>query len=203
MRRSILSIATAAMMAAIAVVAAAPVLGQDIAVGAGDTVTVWEPERGNEAAFIDLVPVRECLLDERGGMVFRVINQGRVWTAPVTTTTVTLSTGGAPLPPIGFATDPIPPGGFVDLALGVGPADFGAHVVGFAITADSTNQVGELDERNNTVGWACSDMAGGQPTLPGTGGLSPEWLYAMFAVAGVLVSASFTAVIFGLRRIRA
>lgn len=190
MRRSISSITAAAMMAAIAVVTAAPAPGQE---------AVSEPGRGTEAAFIDLVPVQECLLDEQGGMVFRIINQGRVRTAPATTTTVTLSTGGAPFSPIGFATDPIPPGGFVDLALGVGPEALGAGVVGFAITADSADQAGELDERNNTVGWVCSDRAG---ALPGTGGLSPEWLYAMFAAAGVLVSASFTAVIFGLRRIK-
>jgi hypothetical protein len=108
--------------------------------------------------------------------------------------------GPSPLP-VDLPTGPIPQGGFVDLALGVGPADLGAHVVGFAITADSINQVGELDERNNTVGWTCSDRAD-EPRLPSTGGLSPEWLHAVFAIAGVLVSASFTAGIFGLRRIR-
>jgi hypothetical protein len=193
MRRFILIIAAATTMAAMAVVTAPPVLGQDIGAGAGET----------EAAFIDLVPVQACLLDDQGGMVFRVMNQGHVSTAPATTTTVTLSAGGAPFERIYFPTDPIPPGGFVDLALGAGPADLGAQVVGFAITADSTDQVGELDKGNNTVGWVCSDTVGGGPALPSTGGLSPEWLYAMFAAAGVLVSASFVAGIFGLRRIRA
>ena len=90
------------------------------------------------------------------------------------------------------------------MTLGAGPADLGAQVVGFAVTADSTNQVGELDETNNVVGWACTDNAGGEPaTVPSTGGLSPEWLYGMFGAAVVLVSVSFTAAIFGLRRTRA
>jgi hypothetical protein len=194
MRRSILSIMGAAIVAAMAMVTAPPVLGQDIVAASG-------PQQEAGGAFIDLVPVKACLLDDQGGMVFRVTNQGRLWTAPATTTTVSLSTGGASWH-IDFPTNPIPPGGSVDLALGAGPADLGARVVGFAITADSTDQVSELDERNNTVGAACIAGAGGGPTLPNTGGLSPEWLYAMFAAAGVLVSASFTAGIFGLRRNR-
>jgi hypothetical protein len=200
MRRFILrSITAAAVMAAMAVVSASPVLGQNLIAGPGDPVAASQPKAGTEAGFIDLVPVQQCLLDNQGGMVFRVINQGRGWTAPATTTAVAVSTGGAPFH-VDFPTAPIPQGGFVDLSLGAGPASLGAHVVGFAITADSTNQVSELDKSNNTVGGSCSDMAGGGPTLPSTGGLSPEWLYVMFGAGGLLISASFTAGIFGLRR---
>ena len=123
------------------------------------------------------------------------MNQGRNLTAPATTTTVAVSTGGA-LFHVDFTTAPIPPGGFVDLPLGAGPESLGAHVVGFAITADSTNQVAELDKRNNVVGWWCGDRA----TLPSTGCLSSEWLYAMFATRAVLVSASVTAGVFCPRR---
>ncbi len=201
MRRFTSVITAVVVMAAMVVMTAAPVLGQAALTEAGDTVVISKPEQG--AAFIDLVPVQACLLDDQGRMFFRVINQGRVWTAPATTTTVTLSTGGAPFR-TDFPTDSIPPGGFVDLTLGAGPADLGARVVGFAVTADSTNQVGELDETNNLVGWTCTDKAGGEPaTVPSTGGLSPEWLYGMFGAAVVLVSVSFTAAIFGLRRTRA
>ncbi|MCA1731720.1 MAG: hypothetical protein LC751_20650 [Actinobacteria bacterium] len=199
MRRFILTITAAAMMAAMTVVTASPVLGQDLVAGTGNLVALSQPKGETEAGFIDLVPVQQCLFDAQGGMVFRVINQGLLWTAPATTTTVAVSTGGAPFH-VDFPTAPIPPGGFVDLSLGDGPASLGVHVVGFAVTADSTNQVVELNKRNNTVGGSCSDRVGGGPTLPNTGGLSPEWLYAMFAAGGVLVSASLTAGIFGLRR---
>lgn len=201
MRRFISTITAAAFVAAITLVVAPPVLGQNLVAGANDAASVSEPEQGTEGAFTDLVPVQECLLDDQGGIVFRVVNQGRGWPAPATTTSVTLSTGGAPFH-IDLPTAPVPPGGYVDLALGIGPADLGASVVGFAVTADSTEQVGELNEANNTVGGACSDRASGASTLPGTGGLSPGWLYAMFGAAGVLVSAGFTAGIFGLRRVR-
>ena len=202
MRRFILGIVTAAVMVGALIVDASPVLGQDIVAGPASMAAVSNPQQEAGAAPIDLVPVKACLLDERGGMVFRVMNQGRAWSAPATTTTVSLSIGEAPWH-IDFPTNPIPPGGFVDLALGAGPADLGARVVGFAITADSTNQVEELNKANNTVGGTCIAGAGGQATLPSTGGLSPEWLYGMFAAAGALVSAIFTAGIFGLRRIRA
>jgi hypothetical protein len=200
MRRFILIITVAVMVSAIAVVTASPVLGQNLVAGdAGNPVALSQSKGETEAGFIDLVPVQQCLLDEQGGMVFRVMNQGRGWTAPATTTTVAVSTGGAPFH-VDFPTAPIPPGGFVDLPLGAGPASLGAHVVGFVITADSTNQVGELDKRNNVVGWSCSDRVGVGATLPSTGGLSSEWLYAMFAAGGVLVSASLTAGVVGLRR---
>lgn len=156
MRRSILTVTAAVMMTAMVLMTTTPVLGQSITAGAGDTGAFSDPEQEAEAAFIDLVPVQDCLLDDQGGMVFRVMNQGRVWTAPTTITRVTLSTGGATLAPIDFPTDPIPPGGFVDLPLGAGPESFGADVVGFAISADATDQADELDEGNNTVGWACT-----------------------------------------------
>jgi hypothetical protein len=138
MRRFILTITAAAMVAAMAVVTASPVLGQDLVAGTGNPVALSQPKGETQAGFIDLVPVQQCLLDAQGGMVFRVINQGFLWTAPATTTTVAVSTGGAPFR-VDFPTAPISPGGFVDLSLGDGPASLGVHVVGFAITADSTN----------------------------------------------------------------
>ena len=197
------SITAAAMMGALTLVTASPVLGQGLGAGAGTPTPAFQPNAQTQAGFIDLVPVQQCLLDAQGGMVFRVVNQGQGLTAPATTTTVSVSTGGAPFR-VDFPTAPIPPGGFVDLSLGAGPASLGAPVVGFAITADSTNQVSELNKINNTVGWWCSsDMVGGVGTLlPSTGGLSDEWLYALIAVSGVLVSTSFTAGVFGLRRRR-
>jgi hypothetical protein len=199
MRRFILTITAAAMMAAMAMVTASPVLGQNLVAGAGDPVALSQPKAETQAGFIDLVPVQQCLWDAQGGMVFRVMNQGFLWTAPATTTAVSVSTGGAPFH-VDFPTAPIPPGGFVDLSLGAGPASLGAHVVGFAITADSINQVGELNKLNNTVGGYCSDSAGVGTRLPSTGGLPLDWLYAIFAAGVVLVSASFTTGIFGLRR---
>jgi hypothetical protein len=205
MRRFILrSITAAAMMGAITLGTASSALGQDLVAGAGVPAPAFQPNAQTQAGFIDLVPVQQCLLDAQGGMVFRVVNQGQGLTAPATTTTVSVSTGGAPFH-VAFPTAPIPPGGFVDLSLGAGPASLGASVVGFAVTADSTNQVNELNKINNTVGgWCSSAMAGGGvgTTLPSTGGLSPEWLYAMFAISGVLVSTSFTVGVFGLRKRR-
>ena len=108
MRSSISITVTVVVMAAMVAVTAAPALGQDAVGSSGDTAVIAQAGQEAEAPFIDLVPAQRCLLDDQGGIVFRIMNQGRVWTAPATTTTVTLSTGGAPFH-VDFPTAPIPP----------------------------------------------------------------------------------------------
>jgi hypothetical protein len=112
-----------------------------------------QPRRA-QAGLPDLIPLPDpktgfCRRDAKGNLIVTVKNQGSA-DAGASTTTVVFAPGGTFSKP----TPPIPAGGSVNLAFPI-PGQCFDPDCSFRIIVDSSNQVTESNETNNTASGTC------------------------------------------------
>ena len=118
-----------------------------------DVETV-QPRRLSPQGSPDLIPIPDangnfCRIDPARRLIVTVKNQGTADAGPSETKVVFSTGGGASVP-----TPAIPAGGSVDVTVPI-PANCFQPDCGFRITVDSTGQVSESNELNNTASGTC------------------------------------------------
>jgi hypothetical protein len=118
-----------------------------------DVETV-QPRRLSPQGSPDLIPIPDangnfCRIDPARRLIVTVKNQGTADAGPSVTKIVFSTGGGASVP-----TPAIPAGGSVDVTVPI-PANCFQPDCGFRITVDSTGQVSESNELNNTASGTC------------------------------------------------
>lgn len=113
-----------------------------------------QPRRVTPHGPPDLIPIPDangnfCRIDPARRLIVTIKNQGTGDAGPSQTKIVFSNGGGGSVP-----TPPIPAGGSVDVAVPI-PANCFQPDCGFRITADSTGQVSESNELNNTASGTC------------------------------------------------
>jgi hypothetical protein len=112
-----------------------------------------QPRRA-QAGLPDLIPLPDpktgfCKRDAKGNLIVTVKNQGSA-DAGASTTTVVFAPGGTFSKP----TPPIPAGGSVNVSFPI-PGHCFDPDCSFRIIVDSSNQVTESNETNNTASGTC------------------------------------------------